>query len=107
MNTFQQECRQFPHISYIYIYSNFSWQHRTIKLPSRDILGFSSFCFKTDSMSALSCLKITAIFTGACENSNVELLILLIIIKIKTILMTMTLRQILEHIGLERCNDAA
>lgn len=42
------------------------------ELPSSDILGFSSFCFKTDSMSALSCLKITAILTGACKNRNIK-----------------------------------
>lgn len=32
---------------------------------SRDILGFSSFFLKTESMRTLSCLKMTAIFTGA------------------------------------------
>lgn len=35
-------------------------------LLSRDIFGFSSFFLRTESMRILSCLKITAIFTGAC-----------------------------------------
>ena len=37
---------------------------------SSDILGFSSFFCKTDSMRTLSCLKITAIFTGAYKEQR-------------------------------------
>lgn len=40
---------------------------------SRDILGFSSFFLRTESMRTRSCLKMTAIFTGACgEKRAVE-----------------------------------
>lgn len=44
-----------------------------MQLPSSDILGFSSFFFKTDSMRTLSCLKITAILTGAYKEKTFAL----------------------------------
>lgn len=47
------------------------------ELPSSDIFGFSSFFFKTDSMRTLSCLKITAIFTGAYKDQRRQTLALL------------------------------
>lgn len=54
-----------PQICHKVHLSNSNVSNAVIKLPSSDILGFSSFFFKTESMRTLSCLKITAIFTGA------------------------------------------
>lgn len=39
-------------------------------LPSRFILGFSSFFSSSESMSFLRCLKITPILTGAWERER-------------------------------------